>query len=161
MATAVILNFPYESGARALSCLKPWGKLGKLFSGPGCLMRNTCWKRRATYHLLFCGFGGLPRHTAQSVPRLAIIPLSVETALLTWNTWTASVSATAKKTLLALETAQTLAAFFFSFLLSLSRGPHYGCGFRQTDSCPHRNTRRWCTRLFLNLVSEGGTLPPR
>lgn len=103
-----------------------------------------------------CGFGGLPRHAAQSVPHFAIIPLSVETGFLTWNTWTASVSSTAKKTLLVLWKPPKRVPF----LLSLSRGPHYGCGLRQTDSCPHRNTRWWCTCLFLKLMSRINSASP-
>lgn len=33
------------------------GEIEKLFSGPGCLMRNTCWSWRATYHSPFVVFG--------------------------------------------------------------------------------------------------------
>lgn len=57
MATAVILNFPYESAHGPLLSQTGGGKLGKLFSGPGGLTRNTCWKRRATYHLLLAALG--------------------------------------------------------------------------------------------------------
>lgn len=73
----------------------------------------------ATSYLSFavCGFGGLPCHAAQSVPRFAIIPLSMETGFLTWNTWMASVSSAAKKTLLALWKPPK----HTPFLLSLSR----------------------------------------
>lgn len=78
MATAVILNFPYESAHGSLLS-QTMGEIGEIVFRSGLFDEKHMLEAASYLSFAVCGFGGLPRDAAQSVPRFAIIPLSVET----------------------------------------------------------------------------------
>lgn len=59
------------------------GEIGEIVFRSGLFDEKHMLEAASYLSFAVCGFGGLPRHTAQSVPRFAIIPLSLETGFLT------------------------------------------------------------------------------
>ena len=124
----LILNFPCESSHGSVLS-RAMREIRKLFSGPGCLMRNTCWAWWATYSP-FVAFGVCLTtllkvcHTWQlylSTPKWAFNPKHMEyfwffllllkkTFLLVWKSFNCGLRS-----------------------LSLNWGHCHGSEFRQTD----------------------------
>lgn len=82
MGTAVILNFPYETTHGSLLS-QTMGEIGQIVFRSGLFDEKHMLKAASHLPFAVCGFGGLLRHAAQSVPRFAIIPLGVEAGFLT------------------------------------------------------------------------------
>lgn len=82
MGTGVILNFPYESTHGPLLS-QTMGEIGQIVFRSGLFDEKHMLEAASHLSFAVCGFGGLLRHAAQSVPRFAIIPLGVEAGFLT------------------------------------------------------------------------------
>lgn len=59
------------------------GEIGEIVFRSGLFDEKHMLEAASYLSFAVCGFGGLPRHAAQSVQHFAIIPLRVETGFLT------------------------------------------------------------------------------